>query len=218
MNGLQFVERLQEVSRDSRVIIVTGARQESVAVSAMKLGVSDYVSKDEFLTSGIVRSLQAALRERTETYETEQREQLGARNRELQTASIEGSWLVQALDERHGYVPDGSTLRDALPFEWNDIVRACNEYLTASCASFPEPATAAEDALLRVLTGRGLSPRDVFRVYVAALREMMGESGSDGSPPVRPVLFLAHLLACLVEEWQMAASLRDANAMQTANA
>lgn len=88
MNGLQFVEHLRGVSPDTRVIVVTGVRQESVAIAAMKLGVADYISKDEFLTSGITRSLQAALRDRVATADAEQRGELASRERELQTATI----------------------------------------------------------------------------------------------------------------------------------
>jgi CheY-like chemotaxis protein len=212
MNGLQLVEHLRGVSPDTRVIIVTGVRQESVAVAAMKLGVADYISKDEFLTAGITRSLQAALRDRVATADAEQRGELASRERELQTATIEAAWLVQALDDRHGYMPDGSGLRDPIPADWAAVVVYCANYLRASAYSFPAPATQEEDALLRALTERAFSPRDLFRIYVAALRELIAEPPSEDRPPIRPVLFLTHALACYVEELQVWLSVRDLEA------
>ena len=64
MNGLDLLNRILELSPETRVILVTGARQESVAVAAMKLGASDYVAKDDHLTSAVMNSLQAVLRSR----------------------------------------------------------------------------------------------------------------------------------------------------------
>ena len=207
MNGLQLLEQIKRVSPETRVIIVTGARKESVAVAAMKLGATDYISKDQFLTSGIVRSLQAALRARVDEAETEQRQVMASRTRELHEASIEGTWLLQALAERHGYRGD---VRESLAEEWDGIVDLFKDYLRLSCTAFPEPATDVEDGLVRMLAQHGLSPRDVFRVYVSALREMIIEAppGLD-SVPIRPVLFLTHVLACLVEDLQTRVALPD---------
>lgn len=210
MNGLQFVEYLRRISPETRVIVVTGARQESVAVAAMKLGASDYISKDEFLTSGIVRSLQAALRERAAAGEAEQREVLSVLGRRLHEASIEGAWLVQALDERHGYRPAGHGVRDPLGEEWDAAVRAFVSYLRVSYELFPVPATDNEDALIRVLSHCGASPRDMFRLYVAAIREMIKDQDApDEGSAIRPIFFLTHVLACLLEEHQVLLSLGE---------
>jgi DNA-binding NarL/FixJ family response regulator len=214
MNGIQFLEYVQKLVPGTRVIVVTGVRQEAIAVQAMKLGATDYITKDDFLTSGIVRSLQAALREQVSTANSEQRNVLSARSRELQEASIEGAWLLQALDERHGYRPDGSGLRDPLGEAWSDAVRLLATYIQASCQSFPEPATDTEDDLLRLLTQRGVSPRDFFRCYVAAIRQLMSErDGTLEGIAIRPILFLTHILACLVEEQQVLISLRELEAL-----
>ena len=204
MNGLQFVEYLRKIAPDTRVIMVTGARQESVAVAAMKLGASDYISKDEFLTSGIVRSLQAALRARAAVGQTEQREVLSVRGHQLHEASIEGAWLVQALDERHGHRPDGQSVRDGLGEEWTDAVNAFATYLRVSYEAFPVPATDHEDALIRIFNRTGASPRDIFRLYVAAIRETIRDASSnDDSSAIRPIFFLTHVLACMIEEHQV---------------
>ena len=212
MNGLQFVEHLRTIAPDTRVIMVTGARQESVAVAAMKLGACDYISKDEFLTSGIVRSLQAALRARVAAGETEQREVLSVEGGRQIEAGIEGAWLVQALDERHGYRPDGQGVRDLLGPQWNEAVNSFVRFLRASYEAFPMPATEHEDALIRILNWAGASPRDVFRVYVAANRQVMEEYGSDGDLPVKAIYLLTHILACMIEEYQLMLVLADPGA------
>jgi len=210
MNGLQFIEQLRRFSPDTRVIVVTGARQESVAVSAMKLGASDYISKDEYLTSGIVRSLQAALRDRIATAEVEQRESLSARERALEQALVEATWLLQAMDARHGYVASAARARDPINIELDALVQLVADYLRASGQDFPEPATELEDALVRMVGKRGLSPRDLLRAYVAALRQLIAESAGAYGAPIRPGVFLTHLLTRLVEDLQAQASTRKA--------
>jgi CheY-like chemotaxis protein len=202
MNGLQFVEHLRAIAPDTSVIMVTGARQESVAVAAMKLGASDYISKDEFLTSGIVRSLQAALRARAAAGEVEQREVMAVEGGRTIGAGIEGAWLVQALDERHGYRPDAQSVRDPLGEQWKDALNSFVSFLRASYQAFPMSAMAQEDALIRILNWAGASPRDVFRVYVAANKEV-SEEYNDDNLPVKPIYLLTHILACMIEEYQL---------------
>ncbi|MDZ4278185.1 MAG: response regulator, partial [Dehalococcoidia bacterium] len=46
MNGLRLLERIREARPETRVIIVTGVRDEHIAVAAMKAGAADYVTKD----------------------------------------------------------------------------------------------------------------------------------------------------------------------------
>jgi CheY-like chemotaxis protein len=203
MNGLQFVEHLRELSPNTRVIIVTGARQEKVAVAAMKLGASDYISKDEYLTSGIVRALQAALRSRASAGQIEQREVLSAATERFHQSTVEASWLIQALDERHGYQPADAVM-ETVGQDWLEPVKAFTSYLNASFLSFPNPATEEEDALIRTLRQAGASPRDVIRVYADAVRDVSREQETDeDATPLRPLLLLAHILACLIEEHQL---------------
>jgi hypothetical protein len=201
---------VNEIAPDTKVILVTGARQESVAVAAMKAGAADYISKDEFLTSGIVRALQAALRQTFAVAEAEQRDALTSRSRELQEASVEGAWLLQALDERHGYRAPAGQSREPLSEEWTEAVEMFTTYLRAAGSDFPQPATEQEDALLRIIMERGASPRDVFRLYVAAVRQLMLDPQTgEGPVPIRPVIFLTHALACMLEEVQTVLSLSE---------
>jgi CheY-like chemotaxis protein len=215
MNGLQFLSQARQLSPETRIIVVTGVRQESVAVAAMKLGAADYISKDEFLTSGIMRSLQAALRERVAESEAEQREVTSARDREFHKSSVEATWLLDALDERHGYRVPGTGARDPIPATQEPLVRLFVDYITMSYEEFPQPATEQEDALLRGLVDRGVSPRDAVRLYITALRELVSRPGGDGTVgPVKPMLFLGHILACMAEQFQIMLSL---NALDGAN-
>lgn len=46
MNGLQVLQKLQEIGFNIPTIMITGEGNEEVAVAAMKLGVSDYLIKD----------------------------------------------------------------------------------------------------------------------------------------------------------------------------
>ncbi|HLF78621.1 MAG TPA: response regulator [Dehalococcoidia bacterium] len=214
MNGLEFMEKLQSISPDSRVIVVTGVRQESVAVAAMKLGASDYITKDEYHTSGIIRALQAALRERLATAETEQRTVLAGRTNDLNAARVEARWLLQAIDERHGYRLNlGSD--DALSDAWLGVVQLFATYISESYDSFPDPATESEDALLRVLLERESSPRDVICFYIAALQELERRwNPEQASVSFRPVLFLCHVLACIAEECQVLVSLQGLDTLR----
>src|SRR3989337_2272939 len=94
MNGLMLLERLQAAYPGLRVIVVTGAGDERVAASALKGGAADYVTKDEMLTSGIVRSLQHALRD--EFTESDERRQtlVEAGAGGLAVVREEANWLL----------------------------------------------------------------------------------------------------------------------------
>ena len=212
MNGLQLLEEMHRLNPRMRVIIVTGVRRENVAVEAMKLGAADYISKDDFLTAGIVNALQKALRNRKADAEGAQRTLAEGQTKgsELEGAAVEGAWLLQALDQRHGYTVDGRNAHDRLSEEWSELVRAFAQYIRAGCAYFPDIAMSEEEALLAMISERGLSPREIFRIYIAALRDIRLDTlvGADGTP-VRPLLFAAHLFGAIVEELQTVISLQS---------
>ena len=67
-------------------------------------------------------------------------------------------------------------------------------------------------ALIRILNWTGASPRDVFRVYVAANRQVMEDDGSDDDLPVKAIYLLTHILACMIEEYQLMLVLADPGA------
>lgn len=50
MNGLEVVDKLNEIGADIPVIMITGLGDENIAVEAMKKGVFDYIVKDNLIT------------------------------------------------------------------------------------------------------------------------------------------------------------------------
>ena len=202
INGLRLLERLRESWSETRVILVTGVRDERIAVSAMKLGAADYVAKDELLTSGVIRSLQAVLRERDASHEERRREVLSGGQDKLEVASTEAEWLLESFS----WSPEEQSYRPALHAApgygdegWEDVLDAFSRYLRECFHEFPAPATREEEALVRMLTERGLSPRMAVMVYRAALRSFVAE-GTEA--PFSPTVFLVRLLARLVEEYE----------------
>jgi len=80
-----------------------------------------------------------------------------------------------------------------------------------SCRAFPEPATDLEDGLIRMTRQRGISPRDLLRAYIASLRQLIYQEDGLAGTRIRPVLFLTHVLACLMEDLQAQVSVRELN-------
>lgn len=203
MNGLMLLQRLAAVYPDLRMIIVTGAQDDRIAASVLKGGAVDYVSKDEMLTSGIMRSLQQALREEFTEVDLRQQTLVKAGSGGLNVAREEADWLLRSLD--------GRDEKENAPAEWLELVQAFSRVITESMRSFPEPAERVEDALVRMLTSRGASPTEILRIYVATLRTL---SASEHPPRINPLLTLvrvyAQVLAQYQIDWSMEAARRAA--------
>jgi len=203
MNGLQLLERMRELYPEILAILVTGVRDENVAVSAMKLGAADYVAKDDLLTGHLVRSLQSALRERMASCEGERREALSSGADRIQVASEEARWLVDlACEASHDLTargfrdkwsdvlssdspardraPSGSVALDYGEEQWPDVLDAFLQYMGESFRVFPAPASKEEDLLVGRFVSRGSSPREVMMVYRAALRSLLSDPISIG--------------------------------------
>ena len=221
MDGLRFVERLSELSPDTRIIFVTGIRDEHVAVQAMKLGASDYIPKDELLTSGIVRSLQTALRKGDAAREEKHEQLLGSGAGELDGAREEIDWVLESLGEAR--LSDARTLRLAayeeqgrktypdvlgdysplrelnLEDQGLDIVlETFMRYLRNTFRDFPEPATEQGEQLARMLMTRGTSPAQVISLYRTALGFLELEQVH---PAVNPALCLVRVFADIIEQY-----------------
>ena len=85
MSGLECFEKLRQQGCDSAVIIVTGSRSLQVAVDAMKLGVSDFVTKPfevETLMGKIEALAQAEEREEEGQANSERRKRQERRGQE----------------------------------------------------------------------------------------------------------------------------------------
>ena len=203
MNGLELLERLRESSPGSGVILVTGARDERVAVMAMKLGAADYITKDELLTSGIVRAVQIALRRQERSEDEHRRIVLASGGDKLRVAHEQADWLVGTFgaggergDTRARLASASAGMEGLL-----DVMEAFRRYLEGALQQFPERAAHEEEALVRMVTERGLSPRDVLSSYRGALRSL--ELGEGSALPVDPIVPAARLLGRLVEEYQI---------------
>jgi len=230
MNGLQLLERMRELYPELLAILVTGVRDESVAVSAMKLGAADYVAKDDLLTGHLVRSLQTALRERMASCEEERRAVILSGADRIQVASEEARWLVDLASEAshdptarrfrekwsdvlasdsplRDPVPSGSVALDYGEEQWSDVLDAFLQYMGESFRVFPAPASKEEDLLVGRFVARGSSPREVMMVYRAALRSLLSEpTRTEVEPPLNPTVLLARILARLIDECQRQSS------------
>ena len=203
MNGLRLLERIRESWPEMMVVLVTGVRDEQIAVSAMKAGASDYVTKDELLTSSIIRSLQSTLRRQIASTEERRRTALASAAGGLDAALEEGGWLLDvfgAAPGRHAATPYGEEGLDAL-------LEAFARYLREAFRLFPQPARAEEGGLTRKLLERGASPGEIVTFYRAALRSMRLE---EPKPPMNPLLCLVRLFALLVEQYQLRQSVQAA--------
>lgn len=206
MNGLRLLEHIQDSCPDTRTIVVTGVGDEAVAVSAMKLGAADYVSKDEMLTSGIIRSLQAAFREQRSSRADERRSALAGDGSTLAAAEAEAEWLLESLADdsaRDGTVRSSALHPENGGEDWSTLLDQFHRYIRQASREFPSPALSQEHALIRTFMERGSSPMEVVRIYRAALRSLLAEGGELSHSPT---LCLLRLLFRLVEQYQLKVS------------
>ncbi len=200
MNGLRLLRKLQELTPNLSVIFVTGARDEKVAVAALKSGAVDYVSKDELLTSGIINSLQDALRASGRADEERGEALLGQDRAEAcDTALAEADWIVSPGDA--GSLSLMPTLLVAEEREAQDARDAFVHYLVACMAG--TPFKSEEQGLIRLLAERGASPAEIVMLFRSAVRAIQIEAATEASDAaVRPIAALARILAGLVNEFQ----------------
>jgi DNA-binding NarL/FixJ family response regulator len=196
MNGLRLLERIRESWPALRVIVVTGVRDERVAVAALKAGADNYVSKDELVTSSIIRTLQAALREQLADRDEVRRSSVAA---PLDAAVETAGWLLESLGAR-------ASLREAAAgaAELQDVLEQFERYLRASLRAFPQPALHEEDGLARMFLESGASAAQVLAAYratVGSLRDARVDA------EINPIVCLVRLLVRLLEQYQLRLSL-----------
>jgi CheY-like chemotaxis protein len=199
MNGLTLLQRLATAYPHLRTIIVTGARDDKIAASVLKGGAADYVCKDEMLTSGIMRSLQQALREEFTESDLRQQALVEAGSGGTSVAREEAEWLLRSLE--------GRDEQDGAPAEWLELIQAFGRVITETMRSFPEPAARAEDALVRMIVSRGASPTEILRLYVATLRTL---SVGEQPPRISPLLTLVRVYAQVLAQYQIDRSMEAA--------
>ncbi|MCJ7811397.1 MAG: hypothetical protein MUP62_04305, partial [Dehalococcoidia bacterium] len=202
---LQLLERIRDLSPETLVIMVSGSRDERVAASAMKLGAADYVAKDDFLTGGIIRSLQFALKERMASREDGLRMALSSGGDRTQAACSEAQWLLESFSspsEPYGRRPSEPVAEYGAE-GWDDALDSLSRYLRGRLVHIPDLLTEEEEALVRMFVKRGSSPREIVVVYEAVLRSLLCEpTGAGEEPPLNPTVLLARILARLVDEYQ----------------
>lgn len=203
MNGLTLLERVLDTYPNLRVVLVTGVRDERVAVSALKTGAIDYVTKDELLTSGIVRSVQAALRDEIAGSVTGRRTALAAGAGRLDAAREEAAWLLETLSGGHE-IRASAGIPEYGGEGWADLLDTFDRYLRASFSRFPEPAGQEMEAAARMFMERGSGPAEMLVVYRAALASLEAEGVA---PPFSPPICLVRLFALLVDRYQADLSL-----------
>jgi ActR/RegA family two-component response regulator len=203
MDGLQLLGRIHELWPETLMIIVTGVRDDRIAVAALKMGAADYIAKDDLLTVGIVRSLQVALREQIASREEERRVVLSTGEDRIGVASEEAEWLRESIAsgaEPSDYRRSGGAVSQYGREGWPEIIDAFCRYLHACFDPVPELAAEPEAELVRRFGERGSSPQEVTLAYQAVLRVLSSQSGVE--PPLNPTVCLARILARLLEEYQ----------------
>ena len=203
MDGLQLLGRIHELWPETLMIIVTGVRDDRIAVAALKLGAADYIAKDDLLTVGIVRSLQVALREQIASREEERRVVLSTGEDRIGVAGEEAEWLRESIAsgaEPSDYRRSGGAVSQYGREGWSEIIDAFCRYLHACFDPVPELAAEPEAELVRRFGERGSSPQEVTLAYQAVLRVLSSQLGVE--PPLNPTVCLARILARLLEEYQ----------------
>ncbi len=202
MNGLVLLERIKDRHPEARAILVTGARDEQIAVAAMKLGADDYITKDAFLTTDIINSLQNTLR----SLEDDRTARVATAS-SLEAGIVEVETLLALDDLPVGY--DGALgPRDIDEHEYE--LEAIKQLILASSHVRTAAEREVEDKLVRGFVESGISPRDIIRLHHATLRSIRHDaarSATTRSPACVPTMVLAHLLKRVLEEYQRGASL-----------
>jgi DNA-binding response OmpR family regulator len=208
MNGQQFMSMVRQTHPDIRLIATSQNRDPRFAISWVQNGAADYVAKDDFFSSQLGRSVQAVGRAISTQRDAQVQEALTAGPAGLDTANSEATWLLRLFRTRYGYTVPLPVDRENELQQWADVVQAFHEYLETSLHIFPETLGRAEDAVVRMVVERGLSPRDVVLLYQLALMRLKEASRSNQqrNARVNPGVFLSRILIRVIEEYQRAVS------------
>jgi CheY-like chemotaxis protein len=202
MNGLQLLNLVHRSYPKLKLIATARTKDIKFAVSLMKQGASDFVPKDDFFTSSIGRAVQGAARDLSIESDLKSTEVLGKSNGGLDTANVEAAWLLKMFRNRYGYsIPSPASREDDLR-RWEDIVNTFKDYVETSLRMFPELVVRSEDALVRMIVERGLSPRDIVNLYYLAVVSMRESNPAGAKPRVNPGVLLSRILVRVVEEYQ----------------
>jgi CheY-like chemotaxis protein len=207
ISGLKLLERVNQVSPETRVIIMTGIGDERTAAAAMKLGASDYICKDDLLTSGLITSLQAALRDRIALREQHVAGVLRSEDK-LEMAEGEADWLLLYQVEQHGFRVAPPEYAD-YEGQTDHVLEMMCRYIDLNEHGFVAPTQKEEEGLITAIITRGMSTRAIIWLFRAAIRSMR-ETHRDGATlAMNPTASLVRLMARLVDEYQLQLSMQD---------
>ena len=211
MNGLRVLERIAEVSPQTKVIVMTGLGDERTAVTAMKLGASDYICKDELLTSGIVTSLQAALRASIAARTSQMSRVMDQGADRLETAEAEADWLILYDAEDHGYRTSSPVSTGEDEDDVSHLREMLCRYLELSEIDFHGPTQKEEEGLVAAFVGRGMSAQAMLSLYRSSVRVLRQRKSLDGKmPAVNPTASFVRVLARVIEQYQYLLSMSAA--------
>lgn len=215
MNGLRVLELITEMSPDTRVIVMTGLGDERTAVSAMKLGASDYIPKDSLLTSGLVTSLQAALRAKIGARVDQVSRTLEQGSNRLEVAEAEADWLILNNVERHGYRASEPAVADEDDDDVAHVREMLCRYLELRGLGFQGPTSKEEEGLVTAFISRGMSAQAMLVMYRSSIRTM--RERLDGTTlAVSPTASFVRVLSRVIEEYQCAISMASVSPARAA--
>lgn len=211
MNGLRVLEHITHVSPQTRVIIMTGLGDEQTAVTAMKLGASDYICKDELLTSGVVNSLQAALRASIAARTARISHAMEQAADPLELAEAEADWLILFDVEDHGYRTSTPISADEGEDDAAHVREMLCRYLELSELGYQGPTRKEQEGLVTAFVTRGLSANAMLALYRSSIQVLRERKRPDARPlRVNPTASFVRVLSRVIEEYQYQLSMAAA--------
>jgi DNA-binding NarL/FixJ family response regulator len=198
MNGVEFVAEAKRIAPGARVILFTSATDPKLAAAAIKAGAAECVSKDEFLTAGLINVVQATLRAEATTQQPQIETGIEQTSSMAEQVKAELSWLKASAIV--GY--QLSQLRISMDDpDTADTVELCRFFLERLIEVFPQHPSREEDSLVSALMERGSSPQEIALFFDEAFARVE----ADGYRlPFSPSLPVARILLRLVEAYQQA--------------
>ena len=203
MTGLDVLRQLQERAIDAPVIVITDAGNKLVAVEAMKLGASDYLLKDEIMTTALPRAVKAVLERRRAEREREAREAEERRRRELEEALQGQQQLVERLELQIANRQRSAQRPAMTPGEWEQLSTSYQRLTRAFLANPQVPPIRELDDFVTDATQAMLSPHQLMALHYAALSQLLAageESGPQQASEAR--LALVSVLLRLMDEYR----------------
>jgi CheY-like chemotaxis protein len=208
MSGLHLLQRAKAAAPALQAIAMSKRADARTAVSLIKHGACDFILKDDYFTSNLITSVQSTLRAKTAVEANHTLQVLQGAESKIEMANAEAMWLLKMFRGRYGYAIPAPAAREEEDQQWSEVVEAFREYLETTLRMFPDLVQRSEDALVRMIMERGLSPRDVVLLYQLSLLGLKERAPAENAGiRVHPGVLLSRVLVRLVEEYQRSISL-----------